>query len=101
MVSVMATIELTGAKRSQLRARGQRLSARVKVGREGLTPALVAELQRHFQAHDLIKVRFVGSDRADRAALCPALGRATGSAWVGSVGSTALFYLPPAASPPA
>jgi RNA-binding protein len=41
-----------------------------------------------------VKVRFVGSDRVERAALCLQVAAATGSACVGSVGATALFFVP-------
>jgi RNA-binding protein YhbY len=47
----------------------------------------------------LVKVRFAGGDRSTRAALCPEISRATASAWVGSVGATALFFLPRAGVP--
>jgi RNA-binding protein len=96
----METFVLTGAEKSRLRGRGQQMDPAVKLGREGLTPALVAELKRQFKGSDLIKVRFVGSDRVERAALCVQVAEATGSSCVGAVGATALFYLPlPAPAP--
>jgi len=97
----MEAISLTGAEKSRLRGRGQQIAARVNVGKEGLTPAIIRELRRQLQAQDLVKVRFVGSDRHARASLCPEISRATGSAWVGSVGATALFFLPRAGDAPA
>jgi len=97
----MEAISLTGAEKSRLRGRGQQLHARVNVGKEGLTPEIVNELRRQFRGQDLVKVRFVGSDRHARAALCPEISRATASAWVGSVGATALFFLPRPTGEPA
>lgn len=98
----MEAISLTGAEKSRLRGRGQQIDARVSVGKEGLTPAIVNELRRQFRSQDLVKVRFAAGDRHARAALCPEISRATSSAWVGSVGATALFFLPrPAGTPPA
>jgi len=38
-------------------------------------------------------LRFLGVDRAERAALCAQLAAEAGCACVGSVGHTALFYL--------
>jgi RNA-binding protein len=97
----METFVLTGAEKSRLRGRGQQMDPALKLGKEGLTPALVAELKRQFKGHDLIKVRFVGSDRVERAALCVQVAEATGSSCVGAVGATALFYRPLPAPVPA
>lgn len=97
----METFVLTGAEKSRLRGRGQQMDPALKVGKEGLTPALVAELKRQFKGHDLIKLRFVGSDRLERAALCVQVAEATGSTCVGAVGATALFYVPLPVSMPA
>jgi len=91
----MESIALSGAEKSKLRGRGQLMDAHVKIGREGVTQTVIAEIRRHFKSQDLVKVRFVGSDRDQRAAFCPELGRTTDSVWVGSVGATALFYQPP------
>lgn len=97
----MEPFVLTGAEKSRLRGRGQQMDPSVKLGKEGLTPALIAELKRQFKGHDLIKVRFVGSDRVERAALCAQLAEATASSCVGAVGATALFYVPLPAPGPA
>jgi RNA-binding protein len=97
----METFVLTGAEKSRLRGRGQQMDPAVKLGKEGLTPALVAELKRQFKGHDLLKVRFVGSDRVGRAVLCVQVAEATGSTCVGAVGATALFHVPLPAPAPA
>lgn len=95
----MASPALTGAHKARLRGLGQRLDAGVKVGKEGLTPALMDELRRQLRVHELVKVRFLGSDRSERAALCEAIGGQTKAECVGSVGQTALFYSPKPVSP--
>jgi RNA-binding protein len=84
---------LTGRQKTHLRSLGQQLEPRLKVGKGGLTPALAAELRRHLRAAELVKLRFLGVDRAERAALCAQLAAEAGCACVGSVGHTALFYL--------
>jgi RNA-binding protein len=90
----MDTIALTGAQKSMLRGHGQRMDASVKVGKDGLTPMIIAEIGRQLRARELVKIRFVGSPRGARAELCKQLSAATGSACVGSVGQTALFFIP-------
>jgi RNA-binding protein len=75
-----------------LRGLGQTLEAGLKVGRGGLTPEFFAELQKLLRAHELVKLRFLGTDRDERAALCTQIADEGRCVWVGAVGHTALFY---------
>jgi RNA-binding protein len=88
----MYEFPLTGAQRSHLRGVGQTLEAGLKVGREGLTPEFFAELQKLLRTHELVKLRFLGSDRDQRAALCDQVADEGRCVCVGAVGHTALFY---------
>jgi RNA-binding protein len=88
----MDDVSLTSAQRAYLRGLGQRLDDSLKLGREGASPAVVAELERLLRSHELVKVRFVNADRTDRAALCDAIATAVHAPCVGAVGHTALFY---------
>ena len=90
------SLKLSGAEKSRLRGRGQTLEAALKIGREGASPAVIAALDRLLTAHDLVKVRFMGADRDQRAILTSQLVEGTASTFAGSVGSTALFYRPKA-----
>jgi RNA-binding protein len=92
----MEKISLTGAQKSRLRGLGQRMEPSVKVGKDGLTPAIVTEVTRQLGAHELVKLRYVGTERDARAAMSAKLSEETGSHFVGSVGQTALFYVPSA-----
>ena len=83
---------LTGAQRAQLRGIGQRLEPALKLGREGLTSSVGAELNRLLQTHELIKVRFVGADRSERPALIAQIEADAKCECVGAVGHTAVFY---------
>jgi RNA-binding protein len=84
---------LTGAQRSKLRGLGQTLPDAIHCGRDGVTPAFIAELDALLAARELVKLRFTGGqDRHERAALCDALAAATRSECVGAVGHTALFF---------
>ena len=85
---------LTGAQKSRLRGLGQQMEAVLKLGKGGLTPAFFAELQRHFKANELIKLRFLGADRDERAAFCTQIAADGRCECVGAVGHTALFYRP-------
>lgn len=88
----MYDFPLTGAQKSYLRGLGQRLEAGLKVGRSGLTPEFFAELQKLLRAHELVKLRFAGADRDERAALCARIADEGRCVCLGAVGHTALFY---------
>jgi RNA-binding protein len=88
----MYEFPLTGAQKSFLRGRGQTLEATLKVGRGGVTPEFLAELQKLLRAHELVKLRFLGAERDERAALCEQIADEGRCVCVGAVGHTALFY---------
>jgi RNA-binding protein len=88
----MYDFPLTGAQRSYLRGVGQTLEPSLKVGRGGLSPEFFAELQKLLRAHELVKLRFLGSDRDERAELCTRIADEGRCVCVGAVGHTALFY---------
>ncbi len=88
----MYEFPLTGAQKSHLRAAGQTLDAGLKVGRGGLTPEFFAELQKLLRAHELVKLRFLGADRDERAVLCAKIADEGRCVFVSAVGHTALFY---------
>ncbi len=88
----MYDFPLTGAQKTQLRGLGQTLDPVVKVGKAGLTPEFFKELQRQLNSHELIKLRFVGIERDERAALSEQIADEGRCVCVGSVGHTALFY---------
>ena len=90
----MSLSPLTGSQKTRLRALGQVLNSSLKVGQAGVTPPVVAELERLLTAHELVKVRFLGADRDQRAMLAGELAAQTQSCHAGSVGATALFYRP-------
>jgi RNA-binding protein len=83
---------LTGGQRAHLRGLGQHLEASLKLGKAGLTPAFLEELQRLLQAHELVKLRFLGVDRDERATLCVRIASDGRCECAGAVGHTALFY---------
>ena len=88
----MYDFPLTGSQKTHLRGLGQRLDPALKLGKSGLTPEFFTELQRLLNAHELIKLRFLGQDRDDRAKLCEQIADEGRCVCVGAVGHTALFY---------
>ncbi len=88
----MYDFPLTGAQKSFLRGLGQKLEASLKLGKGGLTPEFLLELQQQLRAHELVKLRFLGADRTERPALCAQVADAGRCVCAGAVGHTALFY---------
>lgn len=88
----MYDFPLTGAQKSFLRGLGQTLETSLKVGKGGLSTEFFAELQRLLRAHELVKLRFLGAERAERAKLCDQIADEGRCVCVGAVGHTALFY---------
>jgi RNA-binding protein len=89
----MNSTNLTGAQKTKLRGLGQMLADAAFLGREGVTPAFLAELNRLLDARGLVKLRFTGGrDRHERAALCLQVAAQAPCECVGAVGHTALFW---------
>ncbi len=88
----MYDFPLTGAQKTQLRGLGQTFDPVVKVGKAGLTAEFFKELQRQLNSHELIKLRFVGIERDERAALIEQIADGGRCVCIGSVGHTALFF---------
>jgi RNA-binding protein len=88
----MYEFPLTGAQKSFLRGLGQSLQPALKVGKGGITAEFFRELQKQLRAHELVKLRFLGAERDERAALCDQIADEGRCLCIGSVGHTALFY---------
>jgi putative YhbY family RNA-binding protein len=63
------TTELSPAQRRALRAAAHHLNPVVSISQKGLTPSVLAEIDRCLKAHELIKLRLYGIEREDREAL--------------------------------
>jgi len=61
-------IELTSAERKRLKAVAHGLDPVVMIGSEGLKPALLKEIDRSLNSHELIKIRAFSDERDEREA---------------------------------
>lgn len=77
----------------ELKAKAQLLQPLLRVGRAGVTPALVAALDDALRARELVKIRFV-EHPDDRQRLAAELAQRTGSRIVQQVGHVAVYYRP-------
>ncbi len=78
--------------RKALRAAGHHLSPVVQVGKEGLTPAVVAALDEQLLAHELIKVKVGSESPEDRFEVAAALAALPGAHLAQVLGRTMLLY---------
>jgi RNA-binding protein len=82
---------LTGANRRYLRSQANRLQAKARVGKHGLTEALVRSVDEILTADELAKVKFV-ERKDEKQELAQALAERTDSEQVGMVGHVLLLY---------
>ena len=79
-----------------LKSRAQKLKPVVHVGREGISPNVLAALDQALADHGLVKVRFTGF-KDQRKQLAADFVQKTGARLILLVGHTATFYRAPAA----
>lgn len=83
---------LGGKARRHLRALGHHLTPVVQVGKEGLSPSLIAAIAQALADHELIKIKLGENADGDRHELAESLATSSGSALVGQIGRTLLLY---------
>jgi RNA-binding protein len=82
---------LNTSQRQYLRRLAHDLRPTAQVGRQGVTPQLIGNIDEQLRAHELLKVKFV--DRQDeRAALAEQLARELSAALVALIGNVAVLY---------
>ena len=83
---------LSDAQRKHLRRLGHDRNPIVLVGQAGLSPNLVAELDRALADHELVKVRARVGGRVERDTILDELASSTRSELVQRIGHVALYY---------
>ena len=83
---------LPATQRRMLRAQAHRLSPAVTIGAAGLTPAVLAEIDRTLCAHELIKIKLFVEARAERTRLLNEICSAQGAIAVQHIGKTIVVY---------
>ena len=83
---------LSPTRRRELKARAHSLDPVVRIGADGLTSAVLAEIERSLKSHELIKVRASGADRAERETLLEEICRRTGAQSVQHIGKLFILF---------
>ena len=90
----MPQIILTPAQRKVHRADAHHLDPVVLVGGDGLTPAVVKEIDNALKAHGLIKVRVFSEDRTAREAMLQTLTEQLDAAPIQHIGKLLVLWRP-------
>lgn len=85
-------MELSSKQKRDLKARAHPLKAVVQTGAQGVTDAVVAEVDTQLDHHELMKVRFAGADKASRQQMAEDLAGRLQAAVVGTIGNVVILY---------
>ena len=83
---------LTTKQRQFLKGIAHGLSPVVRVGKGGLTPAVIEETKKSILAHELIKVRIEADEAGARLQMAGELARAADAEVAGTIGKQAILY---------
>ena len=83
---------LSSRERTHLKGRAHALEPVVRIGHAGVTPEVVAEVDRALTAHELIKVSVAVEDRDERRALGETLAEQVAATPVHRVGKILILW---------
>ena len=90
----MAQLILTAAERRAHRADAHHLDPVVHIGTDGLTPAVLKEVDAALNAHGLIKVRVFNDERSEREAMYLRVAEELAAAPVQHIGKLLVLWRP-------
>ncbi len=83
---------LAPRRRKALRARAHALDPVVMIGEAGLSPGILAELDRSLKSHELIKIRVLGANRGARDTLLAEICAQSGAQPVQHIGRMLVIF---------
>lgn len=87
-------MNLTNKQKQHLKGLAHHLNPVVLMGANGLTEAVLAEIEIALNYHELIKVKVVSEDRETKLLIVDAIVRETGAEKVQVIGKTLVLYRP-------
>lgn len=90
----MPAIELRPTQRKEKRAEAHHLEPVVRIGADGLTPAVIKETDAALNAHGLIKVRVFSDERETREAILARLSDELSAAPIQHIGKLLVLWRP-------
>lgn len=95
-------LEISSAERRSLRARAHAIHPVVSISQNGLSDAVLKEIDVSLKHHELIKIRVFNDDRAERDAWLADICEKLGAAPVQHIGKLLVVWRPsPELAPPA
>ena len=85
---------LSVKQRQALKGLAHNLDPVVMIGDKGVTPAVIKEVETSLTAHELIKIRVFGDDRAVRLAAIDEICTQTSAQLVQHIGKLIVLYRP-------
>ena len=82
---------MTSRARSYLSSLAAKMADTLILGRDGADPGFTAQLDRHLEAHELVKVRF-NDYKGEKIEISTTLAEKTKSEIVRIIGNTAIFF---------
>ncbi|MSR15829.1 MAG: YhbY family RNA-binding protein [Gammaproteobacteria bacterium] len=83
---------LSASQRRELRAKSHSLKPVVMLGQHGLGVSVIAAIDEALTAHELVKVRLRGVERADRSTLSTQIAEGARADIVNSIGLILILY---------
>ncbi len=87
-------MNLSNKQKQHLKGLAHHLNPIVLMGANGLTEAVLAEIEIALNYHELIKVKVVSEDRETKLLIVDAIVRETGAEKVQVIGKTLVLYRP-------
>jgi RNA-binding protein len=85
-------MHLTGKQRRYLRAQGHALKPVIRIGKQGLAPAVLTQLDEVLTSHELVKVKLLENCPVPLQDCAEQLANGTHAAVAQTVGHTILLY---------
>lgn len=83
---------LTGKQKSFLRSEAHHLQPIFQVGKGGVNPAMLKQIEEALEARELLKVSILQNNDDDKKEVASALAEGTGAELVQLIGSTIVLY---------
>ncbi len=87
-------MELTPKQKSFLRSRAHDLNPVVMTGSNGLTEAVLKEIEQAIAHHELIKIKLGGVDKETRKTMTQTICEKLGATAIQNIGQMAVIYRP-------
>ena len=85
---------LSNVKKKELRRKAYSLKPFVMIGRQGLTDAVLAEIEVALDAHELIKIRIRGADKNKRSEQYSQIEQQLNAEIIHQIGFITVLYRP-------